>query len=422
MLVRSGGTIEGMDQRLDPMGSPPRVRTRIAMLPREVAYAVTVQALTRTTWWLAAGYLLLAAVSLVDLSSVDDLNISPLLPTAAIAAALAALALMAFRPGPATAALYLLVGTASTFAYQSYLLGAEPQVFSEATFVMNRLPMALVLMGVIGTGVLGGVLWSVAGYVLGGGASMLAYLLNGVPVYLGWGPTMALIVELGVFCSLALIRRSSLKRIPDFAALEAETMAMVRRRQLEEHASAIIHDTVLSDLATIASSGDALSEQARGRFLADLAVLTRAEPAERMGTEHGDFYRDVLEVVSDFRWRGLSVDVSGGEGEIRLGEGAHRAMIWALRACLDNVASHAETDSAEVFLSTHDDAVTMMVVDQGRGFDPASVPGDRLGIRLSITGRIEDCGGSVRLWSSPETGTSVIFTVPQQLPEGVADA
>jgi signal transduction histidine kinase len=53
-----------------------------------------------------------------------------------------------------------------------------------------------------------------------------------------------------------------------------------------------------------------------------------------------------------------------------------------------------------------------MVVDHGRGFDPSAVGEDRLGIRSSVIARIENCGGSVRLWSAVGAGTSIVMTVP----------
>ncbi|MEZ5190189.1 MAG: hypothetical protein R2717_04415 [Schumannella sp.] len=56
--------------------------------------------------------------------------------------------------------------------------------------------------------------------------------------------------------------------------------------------------------------------------------------------------------------------------------------------------------------------MTIMITDQGAGFDPSSVPEDRLGVRGSIVRRMEDVGGAARVWSSPGGGTSVVLRVP----------
>jgi signal transduction histidine kinase len=334
------------------------------------------------------------------------------------------LGFLAFRPGRVTAALYLAVGSVSAFAYQYALLDADPRIYVEATYLLNRLPLALVLVCMRGTSLLAGMLWSTCGFVLGLAGTIAADLLHGLPVQTGWGPTIALVVSLSLMGALEQIRHGQRQLVPDFSELEAETARIVGRRQLEERVTAFIHDTVLSDLATIAISGNILDQRARERFARDLALISagRSElpgDIEPTVTSHTGLYTDILEVVSEFRMRGLTVELSGdGLIVVLLPEVAHQAIVWTLRACLENVSRHAGMDSVEVFIADEDDAVTVMVVDQGRGFDPDAVPADRLGIRSSITRRIESCGGSVRIWSSPGMGTSVVFSVPHRYQEG----
>ena len=38
---------------------------------------------------------------------------------------------------------------------------------------------------------------------------------------------------------------------------------------------------------------------------------------------------------------------------------------------------------------------------------------DRIGLRTSIRGRIEQEGGTARIWSRPGVGTTVVLTVPE---------
>jgi signal transduction histidine kinase len=40
------------------------------------------------------------------------------------------------------------------------------------------------------------------------------------------------------------------------------------------------------------------------------------------------------------------------------------------------------------------------------------VPADRLGLKSSVFGRVEAEGGTVKIWTSPGHGTSVLFTLP----------
>ncbi len=93
-------------------------------------------------------------------------------------------------------------------------------------------------------------------------------------------------------------------------------------------------------------------------------------------------------------------------------QSAVTAAVGALRACLDNVLAHSGVDAAEIVVSTTDSFVTWTVSDAGSGFDLGAVPSDRLGLKSSVFGRVESEGGTVKVWTSPGSGTSVLFTLP----------
>jgi signal transduction histidine kinase len=65
-------------------------------------------------------------------------------------------------------------------------------------------------------------------------------------------------------------------------------------------------------------------------------------------------------------------------------------------------------------VSVFDDgtACTVMVVDDGRGFDEQQTGSDRMGLRNSVRERIGRVGGDVQVWTSPGSGTSVMMSVP----------
>jgi signal transduction histidine kinase len=52
------------------------------------------------------------------------------------------------------------------------------------------------------------------------------------------------------------------------------------------------------------------------------------------------------------------------------------------------------------------------VDDNGIGFDRASVPGERLGLRMSIEERMANAGGSAEIVSRPGQGTTVLLAWP----------
>jgi signal transduction histidine kinase len=58
--------------------------------------------------------------------------------------------------------------------------------------------------------------------------------------------------------------------------------------------------------------------------------------------------------------------------------------------------------------------VAVFVRDRGKGFDPDTVPGDRRGLRDSVSGRLERLGGTATVRSEPGEGTEVELVLPRQ--------
>ena len=101
-----------------------------------------------------------------------------------------------------------------------------------------------------------------------------------------------------------------------------------------------------------------------------------------------------------------------GDGIYQLQPEIASALIDALGAALENVARHSGATVAEVELVYAPESITVMVTDEGVGFDPAKVAADRLGIRASIEARIAAVGGEAQVWSSPGSGASIMMTIP----------
>ena len=56
--------------------------------------------------------------------------------------------------------------------------------------------------------------------------------------------------------------------------------------------------------------------------------------------------------------------------------------------------------------------VRVSVCDDGRGFDPAAVASERLGLRVSIMERMRRVGGEVDLTTAPGRGTEFVLSWP----------
>ncbi|GAB2468868.1 signal transduction histidine kinase [Conyzicola lurida] len=392
---------------------------RVAILPRGVASRVITTAVSRAAWGVALAILVLTIPVLVDV--LVDRGLSAMLwaPLCCLAVMILLLVASGVRPSTATRVLYLAGGSASALVYAILLLSADPTLNGEAGFILNRPAMVLVLGGVSIARPLAGLRWSLLGYLLSLAVAVVSSLVVGVPIEPGWGPTIAVVVYAGAFVALVVVNANQNKQIPDLVRLEDDTRRLAIENQFEQRAAAIVHDTVLSDLTAVMNSSGPIDARARERFRADVATLRDAawlrESADPAAVSpHDAVLRNALEaLVSDFQWRGLSVDVTGDSSTvIRITPDASAALILAVRACLDNVLKHAGTSSAELVVSTTDEAVTVMVVDHGVGFDPDAIAVDRLGLRTSVVSRITAHRGSVRIWSTPGSGTSVLISVP----------
>lgn len=87
-----------------------------------------------------------------------------------------------------------------------------------------------------------------------------------------------------------------------------------------------------------------------------------------------------------------------------------RALIQAAREAAVNAAKHSGADKIDIYMEAYDGGVEIFVRDRGRGFDPDTVPEDRLGVRHSIIDRMRRHGGSAEIRSAPGEGTEVRLT------------
>lgn len=388
--------------------------TTSAVPPRDLAATITARSVLRSGWAVALVYLGISAFAVIDLWIHRSYHPGVLTALLALAATVGALVALIRRPSAARGALYLAIGTVAGFIYDYGLLVADPDLNDSGTYLLNRVTIALLLVGAVGPRLISGVLWCTAGCAAGSLATATAQVSLGLQAKPGFGPIVSLATYLVIIAMFVLIRRSQRRFNPDFSAVEAETARMAGQRELEERAAALLHDTILNDLAVVANSRDKLDERARSRILRDIAAVSSApEDLLRAKARVGQFRNDLLAVMSEFRWRGLTVDVSGGEAlSHELNPASAAALVGAVSGCLENVVRHSGSKSAEVFLDANETNLSVMIVDHGTGFDPDSVPESRLGIRRALIQRIERLGGTVRIWSAVGSGTSVVITVP----------
>jgi signal transduction histidine kinase len=117
----------------------------------------------------------------------------------------------------------------------------------------------------------------------------------------------------------------------------------------------------------------------------------------------------VAEVEADHE---LTVDpVVVGDAPL---DDALAALGAATREALVNAAKHAGVTSADLYTEVTAQQVSVFVRDRGAGFDPATVPADRRGLRDSVTGRLTRLGGTALVRSAAGEGTEVELCLPRE--------
>lgn len=396
---------------------------RIAVLPRDVASEVITAAVSRAAWAVSVATMLLAVPVVCEIVLRRTGGSHLAVPLLAIAGLLGLLAYTGLRPSTRSRIVFLVVGSVLAGVYQVSLLLADPALVDDGVYILNRGAFILVLVSPGIVRPLVALRWTAIGFVVAMVTLLGSDLIAGVPLVTGWAPTIALAITSSTYIVLAGIRASQGAQLPDLHRLEQETHRLALENQYELRAAAVIHDTVLSDLTSVMNSSGAIDERTRSRFHSDVAMLTNAawlrETRDSVELDDTDaaLRNELIGLISEMQWRGLTVDLTGGSDDelARLSPDNIAVATAAVRACLENVLQHAEIASVELVLSTGEGTVTIMVIDQGVGFDLDVVPADRLGLRGSVVRRVEDAGGAVRIWSKPNSGTSVLITLPSEV-------
>lgn len=343
----------------------------------------------------------------------------PLWPAAvALVPMVLILRVLTVRPSQPAAILYLAVGGATTAVYTAVLIQQLPASALSGLLLLNLPLLALVLTSGPASTVAQSVIWPVAGFVTGEVAAASAMAVVGAATHIDVPSLVTAVIIIIVRLTVGSSRRTAVRGQAGLhRAARDEQFAVVRAR-VESRAAALLHDTVLGHLSLVAgSTAGPIDPLVRRTLEKDLVVLIGqewlAEPEEDDPLFGSPSKCEVVQVVQSVRERGLTIEMSGTFDDlIRVVANRRQSLALATEQLLINVLKHSGTTRADVIVSSTPTAVSVMVLDNGKGFDPQSTRSDRLGLRQSVTGRMTQSGGTAQIWSTPGSGTAVLLTVP----------
>lgn len=237
-------------------------------------------------------------------------------------------------------------------------------------------------------------------------------------VCVGWGVSTMFGVWLRSSFPRVMGRVASIGRAHNVERRASET-------ETQRHRDArLLHDTVLATLTLLAHSGVGVAPEAmRAQAESDGALLTRLRLGETPQPKSSGEYTltntaelalgGTLEALKR-RFSSMGLDINWhGSGQLGLPGTRLEAFVLALSECLENVRRHSGQTVAHVTLSDDGEVVRGVVTDAGTGFDPQTIAGGRLGFAESVVARVQDAGGSVRVFSAPDAGTTVVLEIPK---------
>lgn len=205
------------------------------------------------------------------------------------------------------------------------------------------------------------------------------------------------------------------------------------RAQVRTRLARDLHDSIAQELAVLRIYAETVAEAFRERpdMLADAVprLETHAAKAQAEMRELLDALRvgrplvdasipDVVDaLVADFRARCRDVDVSveiPADG-LDVRASVRETIYFVLREALHNAEMHSRASHVRVHARTLPDFVTLVVEDDGLGFDPGAEHAGRLGL-VGMRERAELAGGELDVRSEPGLGTTVSLVIRSPQP------
>lgn len=240
------------------------------------------------------------------------------------------------------------------------------------------------------------------------------------PFWAALDSVYSIILGGGVLILITLLRQASV------AVDRAQSMAVVRYSgAIREHATevervqvdAIVHDSVLTTFISAARSFSAeekaLATTMARNAMSHLTTAASVTPFDESSTSLVSMRERIEALVSTL---GAHVEVRSHDlDDHAIPAGAAEAMYSAAVQAVVNSVQHAGADGVSrwVAINWALDRVCVEVGDTGSGFNPAAVPGERLGVRVSISERLANAGGQAVIHTAAGTGTIIRLSWPR---------
>jgi signal transduction histidine kinase len=231
--------------------------------------------------------------------------------------------------------------------------------------------------------------------------------------------SVALLFVLLVPIMWTLLRRARRAQLQREALMQRSLDASADERQ---RIAAALHDGIVQELAAASFAVAGGAEAAAGRGEAELAEHLRTAAATVRNSLGGlrslvvDIYPPTLrmaglpaalrDMAATLAGRGPQVQFEVDDAAVtRLTLAQQQAVLRIAQECLRNTVKHARASHALIAVGAEDGGVTLLVSDDGIGFEAGSARPENLGLSL-MTEVAAGIGAQLELRTAPGEGTS----------------
>lgn len=219
----------------------------------------------------------------------------------------------------------------------------------------------------------------------------------------------------GIISALVLVLRyeaakvDAANQVANLASIElAKTDAIERERS---RLDALVHDSVLTTLLTAANASNQ-QQQTAAASMADDAIRKLSSVASDQKPSEAISFNSLfsaLEVAITRQSSGVAVEIEGAGDDLVPGDVAAALTEATLQALANSLQHAGNSATRQVLLKGSRRGLKILVIDTGKGFRVSRLPKNRLGVRLSIIGRVESVGGRVFIDSRIGQGTTIVI-------------
>jgi len=247
----------------------------------------------------------------------------------------------------------------------------------------------------------------------GGGAEPMLGALDALYAIL-LGQVVLIIITM-LRQATAAVDTAQTNALTTYSAAVRQHATEVERVQVDS----IVHDSVLAALLSAAAAGTPKSAELAATMAQE--AITRLNEAGSLPAADDNMVpfsdlKDRIRAIAD-RFDEPIDYIDCDAENISLPAHAAEALYSASAQAIVNSIQHAGAPGDAVARSVRMNTnllggCVIEIVDSGVGFDPAAVPNERLGLRISIRERVATAGGIVHVQSGGGQGTSILIEWP----------